>query len=252
NFNAPFYSTSLAEFWRRWHITLGGWLKDYVFYAVQRTKLFSKLRKICKKKLGKGYEKKYNIPQFLGLLISWFLIGLWHGGGFNYIFGVGIYMGIVIILSELFSPLFNKLSELCHIKRECFSYRLFQRARTFLLFIFGLSFFRASSLKDGFLMWRSAFLKFNPWIFFDHSLYELGLVRTEFQIAVFGVFLVFLVSYFDQREKERNSGLTVRDLILRQNFLFKLLLFIILFILTIAWGRYGNIFDASSFIYGRF
>ena len=65
NFNTPFYSTSLAEFWRRWHITLGGWLKSYVFYAVQQTEAFRRLRKFCKNKLGKGYEKKYNIPQFL-------------------------------------------------------------------------------------------------------------------------------------------------------------------------------------------
>ncbi|MBQ7563117.1 MAG: MBOAT family protein [Lachnospiraceae bacterium] len=252
NFRTPFYSLSLAEFWRRWHITLGGWLKDYVFYAVQRTRLFTGLRKFCKKKLGRGYEKKYNIPQFLGLLISWFLIGLWHGGGLNYIFGVGLYMGIIIILSELFSPFLQKLVSWLHIRTDCFSYRLFQRIRTFFIFIFGLSFFRASSLTDGFKMWKSAFSLFNPWIFFDRSLYELGLTESEIFIALFSLLLLFIVSYFQHREETAESGLCVRDLIMKQNVVFRFLLFWCLSIATFLWGYYGTSFNAADFIYGRF
>lgn len=252
NFRTPFYSLSLAEFWRRWHITLGEWLKDYVFYAVQRTRFFTSLRKFCKKKLGKGYEKKYNIPQFLGLLISWFLIGLWHGGGLNYIFGVGLYMGIVIILSELLTPFFKRIVSLFHIRTDCFSYRLFQRVRTFFLFIFGLSFFRANSLTDGFKMWKSAFSLFNPWIFFDRSIYELGLSQSEFCIALFSLLLLVLVSYYEHREEEAGSGLCVRDLLMRQNIVFRFLVFWLLFIATVVWGYYGSSFNAADFIYGRF
>ncbi len=252
NFNTPFYSLSLAEFWRRWHITLGRWLKDYVFYAIQRTKLFTAFRKFCKKKLGRGYEKKFNLPQYLGLLISWFLIGLWHGGGFNYIFGVGLYMGIIIILSELFAPLFKKIPNLLKINTECFSYRLFERVRTFIIFIFGLSFFRAEDLTTGFLMWKNAFSRFNPWIFFDNSLYTLGLEKDEFRIALCGLFLVFLVSYFRHREEQSESGLDVRDLIFRQNLPFRLLLIVGLFAVTIIFACYGPEYNASNFIYGRF
>ncbi len=104
NFDTPFYSVNLSEFWRRWHITLGGFLRDYVFYPVQRSRVWRALRKSCKKRLGKNYENKYNIPVYLGLLISWFLIGLWHGGGWNYIFGVGLYMWLIIVSGELLKP----------------------------------------------------------------------------------------------------------------------------------------------------
>ncbi len=245
NFDRPFCSVSLAEFWRRWHITLGDFLKTYVFYAVQQTEAFRKFRKFCRKKLGKGYEKKYNFPQHLGLLISWFLIGLWHGGGFNYIFGVGIYMGLVIILSELCQPFFNKFTNIAGINTEAFSYILFKRARTFLLFIFGLSFFRAESLTDGFKMWKSAFSIFNPWIFANHSIFSLGLSGTELFILFCGLLVILVVSNLSGRE-------SVRKLIRKQNFLFRLLLFLILFAVTITYGYYGSEYNAGDFIYGRF
>lgn len=261
NFNTPFYSESLAEFWRRWHITLGGWLKSYVFYAVQETEAMRRFRKFCTKKLGRKKLRQYNFPQYIGLLISWFLIGLWHGGGFNYIFGVGVYMGLVIITSELCQPVFKKLTEILHIKTQCFSYTLFKRVRTFFLFIFGLSFFRADTLSYGFSMWRSAFSVFNPWIFFDRSLYSLGIDESEFHILIFSMLILLTVSVL---EHKYNGVLTpaegmpcpqmehVRSLIRKQNFIFRLLLFIILFIMIICWGHYGSEFNSSDFIYGRF
>lgn len=258
NFNTPFYSVSLAEFWRRWHITLGGWLKSYIFYAVQNTEAFRRLRKFCKKKLGKGYEKKYNIPQFLGLLISWFLIGLWHGGGWNYIFGVGIYMGLIIIISELCQPLFLKLVTLLHINTEAFSYILFKRIRTFFIFIFGLSFFRADNLSQGFKMWKNAFSLFNPWIFFDHSLYRLGLNEHEFNILLFSLLIMLVVSMIEHRQEIRSGKAEIdkmdatRTFLSKQNFVFRLILFVIIFVMIITWGYYGSEYNASDFIYGRF
>ena len=261
NFNTPFYSTSLAEFWRRWHITLGGWLKSYVFYAVQQTEAFRALRKFCKKKLGKGYEKKYNIPQFLGLLISWFLIGLWHGGGFNYIFGVGIYMGIIIIISELCQPIFGKIVKLLHINTEAFSYTLFKRVRTFFIFIFGLSFFRADTLSSGFKMWKSAFSVFNPWVFFDKALYGLGLNESEFNILLFSMLILLVVSMIEHKlggvpetseDKPVPQMTAVRKVLHEQNYLFRLLIFLVLFTMIVCWGYYGAEYNASDFIYGRF
>ncbi|MCR5507306.1 MAG: hypothetical protein K6F34_01330 [Lachnospiraceae bacterium] len=258
NFNTPFYSVSLAEFWRRWHITLGEWLKSYVFYAVQQTEAFRKLRKFCKKKLGKGYEKKYNIPQYLGLLISWFLIGLWHGGGWNYIFGVGLYMGVIIILGELCKPILAWLVTLLHINTETFSYTLFKRVRTFFIFIFGLSFFRAETLREGLRMWKSAFSLFNPWIFFDRSIYQLGLNEHEFHILLFSLLILLTVSVIEHRREIREGKAEAgcmdecRKVISSQNYVFRLALFVILFIMIITWGYYGSEYNSSDFIYGRF
>ncbi|MCR5673414.1 MAG: hypothetical protein K6F87_06850 [Lachnospiraceae bacterium] len=245
NFNTPFYSVNLSEFWRRWHITLGAFLRDYVLYPLQRSNGFKNMRKWCKNHLGKGYEKKFNFPLYLCLLVSWFLIGLWHGGGWNYIFGVGLYMWAVIVLGEILAPVFAWLVKILHINTQCASYTLFLRVRTFVLFIFGLSFFRANSLKDGFLMWKYAFTRFNPWIFFDESFYKMGLDRREWGILIFGLILLFIVSYISQKKD-------VREFLKEQNFIARLMIFAALFVMVIVFGYYGTDFDAADFIYGRF
>ena len=245
NFNTPFYSLNLSEFWRRWHITLGAFLRDYVLYPVQRSASFKKMRRFCKEHLGKGYEKKYNIPLYLSLLISWFLIGLWHGGGWNYIFGVGLYMWGVIVFGELLAPVFSWIIKVLHINTKCASYTLFLRIRTFLLFMFGLSFFRAKTLEDGFNMWRGAFLRFNPWIFFDESFFNMGLDRREWGILAFGMILLFIVSYISQKKD-------VRDFIKEQNLVARYLIFAVLFAMILVYGYYGADFNAADFIYGQF
>lgn len=245
NFKTPFYSLNLSEFWRRWHITLGGFLRDYVLFPIQRSKTFTKLRKSFKKRFGKGYEKKFNLPLYLSLLISWFLIGLWHGGGWNYIFGVGLYMWFVIVVGEVLHPFFMKVANALRINTQCASYRLFLRARTAVLFMFGLSFFRAKTLKDGFLMWKSAFSCFNPWILFDESLYGFGLDRREWGIMIFGLIVLFVVSYISEMKD-------VRAFLKEQNFVFRLLIFAALFVMVVVYGYYGTSFNAQDFIYGRF
>lgn len=245
NFATPFYSTGIAEFWRKWHITLGAWLREYVFYPVLRGKLCRNLRKFCKQKFGRQYENKCDLPTYVGLLASWFLIGLWHGGGWNYIFGVGLYMWAMIVLGELLHPFLQKLNKLLRIKTECFSWKLFQRVRTFCIFAFGLSFFRAENLKEGFAMWGEAFSNFNPYIFLDQSIYNLGLNQKEWQICLMGILALIIVSYLEQKAQ-------VRDLLVKQNFLFRLGIFTLLFLAVIVLGYYGTDFNAADFIYGRF
>lgn len=246
NFDTPFYSKNLSEFWRRWHITLGGFLRDYVLYPVQRSKAFKNLRKVCKNKFGKGYEKKFNLPLYLSLFVSWFLIGLWHGGGWNYIIGVGLYMWFMIVLGEVSKPFLEKIVNVLKINTECFSFILFERIRTFIVFAFGLSFFRAATLVDAFKMWKSAFTVNNMWIFFDKSLYSLGLSKDEFIICVLGLIIVFVVSFI------KNNYGDVRDLIRKQNFVFRLFIFGILFAMIVMYGYYGTGFETANFIYGRF
>lgn len=246
NFNLPFLSLNLSEFWRRWHITLGEWLKDYILFPIYRSNGFRKLDKWCKGKWGKKYAKKFNLPSYLSLIISWFIIGLWHGGGWNYIFGVGLYMWLIIVLSDILKDVFAKLNEMLHINTNCFSFRLFQRTRTFIIYAFGLSFFRADTLESGFSMWKQAFSEFNPWIFVDKSLLELGLDRIEWEIFFIGIAIILCITIIEQLKG------SVRETLNRQNFIFRVMAYLTLFMITIIWGYYGAGFNAESFIYGRF
>lgn len=131
NFNAPFFSKSVQEFWQRWHITLGLWFKDYVMYPVQISKPMIKLGRICKKKFGKKRGKK--IPFYLSMYVLWFLIGIWHGGTGYYFIASAMVPCFLLIVSDLTQPLLSKYPGIGRINRECFSWRLFQSIRTVLL-----------------------------------------------------------------------------------------------------------------------
>jgi len=92
NFNHPFVSTSLSEFWRRWHMSLGFWLKDYVLYPVLKSRWMYRIRESLLRRFGKTASKA--IPTYIGMFITWFLVGFWHGGTLNYLFGSGLFFSL--------------------------------------------------------------------------------------------------------------------------------------------------------------
>lgn len=245
NFELPFLARNVSEFWRRWHITLGGWLRDYIYYPLMKSDCFQGIGAKIKKKFGKKAGKK--IPLYLVTMISWFIVGFWHGGGWNYIFGVGLFYGIVIVLGQILEPQFKGWIRILKINTECFSWQLFQMARTFLVLVFANSLFRAVSLKSGFQMWKMAFAQWNPWIFFDKSLYELGLNQTEWEILMASMLVLLgcgLLRYF--------LKMPVRQWLGRQNLLFRWGIMILLIVWVFVYGYYGPGFDAQSFIYFQF
>ena len=140
NFDLPFASKSLSEFWRRWHITLGNWLKDYVLYPLLRSRPFKNLERKTKRKFGKKLGRK--IPNWIALFISWFVVGFWHGGSWNYIIGVGWYMWAIIVFSDAMTDVFSKLSQILKINTNTFTWRIFQSVRTTFFYMVGLGMFR--------------------------------------------------------------------------------------------------------------
>ncbi len=247
NFDLPFFSVSIEEFWRRWHITLGAWLREYVFFPLQRSALFRRLKKWCNNKWGRGYEKKFNLPMYVGMLITWFLIGFWHGGKWNYIWGSGLYYWLLITASNFVTPVFRRITSALKINTECFSWRLYQRARTMLLFMFGLSFFRAESLRKGVSMWMKAFPADNIHIFWDGSLFTFGLDRVEWQIIFFSMLMLVIAGGI-----KKITGQEIWCWLNDQNLVFRHLIIISFLLIIIIFGHYGPGVDASEFIYQQF
>ena len=247
NFDAPFYSTSIEEFWRRWHITLGAWLREYVFYPLLRSNLFRKLKKWCKKKWGKDYEKKFNLPMYMGMFFTWFLIGFWHGGKWNYIWGSGLYYWLLITASNLMTPVWKWFINILKINTKCYSYKLFQRIRTLLLFTFGLSFFRAENLREGIRMWKSAFPFHNIEIFLNGSLTTFGLDKGEWTIIFISLLILFIAGII-----KNTTNKEVWQWLNEQNMIFRWFVLIIFLLLIIIFGKYGPGVDASEFIYQQF
>lgn len=154
NFKAPFYAVDIQEFWRRWHITLGAWLKDYIMTPILRSKFCEKLGKSAVKTFGKKTGRK--VPVYYAMLILWLAMGLWHGNSWKYILGEGVWFWLVIVLGQMLEKPLTGLKKGLHIK-DGKVWRAFCRVRTFLIFSVGMLFFRAESLPEAFALIGNSF-----------------------------------------------------------------------------------------------
>ena len=241
NFRTPYFSKSAAEFWRRWHITLGTWFKDYLFYPIIRTKLFQKVAK--SKKLPKFV--KTNLPTVVGLAVVWLITGIWHGANWHYV-AWGIYYGIIIIASSLLTPVYEKLTKLLRIKTDCFSYKLFQIVRTFLIVLVGDVLFRGNGLITAFKMIKSMFTVYNPWVFTDGTLMTLGLDAANWNVLILSMLILLAVSIANE------NGINVREKIARQNIILQWICYLAGIFAVLIFGIYGPGYDVSSFLYFNF
>ena len=237
NFNAPFFSTTLSEFWRRWHISLGGWAKDYIMYPLLKTDLFQKINTKSKQILGKKYGKK--IPTILAIFILWLLIGIWHGASFKYIFASGILPWIYLSTGELLEPTIKKITEKLNINTETFSYKLFQRIRTLGFMCFVWLFVCAPSLM------KSPELIKYMFNFADIPLIE-SLPVLPYGIIFILILIVFVIDYLKYKE------INVLEKFQEQNIIFKLWVIYSMIIIILLYGCYGPAYSAVDFIYGGF
>lgn len=153
NFRNPFFSTTIQEFWQRWHITLGTWLKDYIMDPVLKSDTWIKLGEKSRKRLGKKWGKR--VPTYLGMLILWLAMGLWHGSGWKFIIGEGLWFWIVIITGNMCSKSLQKINQRLHINPKNMIWVTFQRLRTFFIFSLGLICFRAADMKEVFAILKA-------------------------------------------------------------------------------------------------
>ena len=242
NFKRPYFAASIPEFWRRWHITLGSWCRDYIFYPISLSKFFGKLGKNSRKFLGERIGKL--IPVIFAQLITFFVIGIWHGAEFKYI-AYGLYQAVFIIGGILFEPYIIRLTRLLRINTKAFSWRLFQICRTFLLVVIGRFFSRGVSFSAAVWMMRHS-LDFNPGILFNGSVFTLGLTAQDF--ILLGFCLVFWIAVSVIQE----CGYSVRELISRQNAVFRWMIYLAGGFSIVIFGVYGMGYDAKSFIYRGF
>ena len=244
NFRQPYFAKSIEEFWRRWHITLGAWMRDYVFYPLSLSPTFGNLSKKSRKLLGNSVGKK--LPSFLAMYIVYFLVGFWHGSSWKY-FVFGFWNGNFIVISILLSDVYEKLHQKLHIDPESFSWRLFQMLRTFVICSFGRFFSRAARLQVAWSMFRSVFHHWWDISFLvDGSLLDLGLDTANWVLLLIAIGVVFLVDYIHERDVH------IREAIAGQGIVFRWIVYIAAVLCVLIFGIYGPMYEASSFIYGQF
>ena len=246
NFRNPFFSKNSQEFWQRWHITLGTWARDYVYYPILKSRFLITLGKKAKKRFGKRIGKF--IPWSLGMGILWFVMGFWHGS-IQHIVGVSLWFWVMLILSELLEPLFTFAIKKIGIKTDVFSWHVFQSVRTYTVYALGAVAFSAVGLSGAISHYKlllGSFKSWNPWVLFNGSIINLGVTWQDINLIILGVFILFFVAVL--REKYGYARLWIQ----KQNVGFRWLIWLVLFSVVLIRGLYGEGYDASTFIYQGF
>ena len=243
NFERPFFSKNISEYWRRWHITLGVWMKEYIFYPLLRSAFFTKLGKALRTRLGKKRGKQ--LTTFSGMFILWFMVGVWHGGDWKYVIGSGLLHWFYIVMGEFLEPWYQKGMKRLHINPEAWWVNGFRVLRTFFLVNIGFVFFRAASVRDALAMLKEAITVWNPAVLLNGGLLGLGLDWIEFTVAVVSMMVLFAVSLLQEKGSVREY-IGGKCLPIRWIIWYSLLFYVILL------GYYGPGFSAAEFIYQGF
>ncbi len=244
NFQRPFFSRNLSEFWRRWHITLGEWSKDYILYPLLKSAPFVSLGGRCRRLFGKKIGK--SIPTYLGLMVLWLAIGIWHGGTAKYIFAAGILPWFFLVGGQLLQPVFSSLTRWLKINTECMSYRFFSSIRTLCLMCVIWLFATSESFVYVMKNLPVMFGTLKPWVLFDDSLFSFGLDYKDFFVILIGFLVILAVSLLQE------NGKAVRVMLDRQNIIFRWILLLGGIMAVIIFGIYGPGYNPADFIYGGF
>ena len=244
NFNLPFASRSVSEFWRRWHITLGSFLRDYIFYPLTLSKPFAKLGKSLQKPFGRTIAKV--VPGYLAMFILWFCSGVWHGEGWHYVV-YGLYHGVLIVLGMCAEQVSPKVYAKLGIPAQSRSLALFRTLRTCILVGIGEIIFRAETIGAALAMMKQAARVWNPWVLFDGTLLTLGLDAPDFIIGILAVGVVFFASAIASRSEK-----PLRDVIYQQELPVRWVILLAGIAVVCIFGIYGPSYDTTPFVYYQF
>lgn len=226
NFNCPYFALSISEFWRRWHISLQSWFKDYLYIPL-------------------GGNRKGTLRKYINIMTVFLVSGLWHGASWHYVVWGGL-NGVYQIIGYNTKGIRDKVIEKLHLNRDSASHRLMQILITFVLVDITWVFFRADGFKLALRMFKSILVVHNPWILFDGSLYNLGIGSKEFSFMIISTIVLLIADYIKWK------GYSVREWVYKQEIWFRWTFYIVSIMVVLIFGIWGAGYDASAFIYFQF
>ena len=247
NFRRPYFSTSLAEFWRRWHISLCSWFRDYLFYSMYLSKPLTKMGKALRKK--KLSPEVAQIPMYIAMAVVWFITGLWHGACWTEIIW-GFANGLIMIFSLAMKNVYAKTNTLLHINTQSKAWKVFSIIRTYIL-VTALNFIcNFGTFTDSYRSFRQMFtVKFLPSLsqlnlsFLFPKLIFNGAVYVY--AAIFACALLFAVSLYQEKKG------SVIKLICSKHWIVQA--FVMLFLLYFVVQFHGVSSDMTGgFMYAQF
>lgn len=228
NFNKPYFSVSVADFWRRWHISLTSWFRDYLYIPL-------------------GGNRKGRIRKWINCMTVFLLSGLWHGASLHFVAWGGL-NGLYQIVSEWTSPLRQGLCKKAGIRTEAFSHKLARVVCTFFLVDISWIFFRAQSVREGLgVLSRCLGLTGGEWLTWGDNLSKLGLEGGEkLNVLLLSMLILFTADLLSLK------GIRFREWLKGQGLWLRWLLCYAAVAGILIFGIYGPEYDAQQFIYFQF
>ena len=251
NFKRPYFSKSINEYWRRWHISLGAWLKNYLFYPVAMSNLFITASKKMKgTKFGStaaGAHIAKVLPTSVASLIVFLVVGVWHGASWKYV-AFGLWNGLIIMISILLEPIFKSVNEKLHIKPTNVPFMLFQMLRTFIVVLVGYVFDVAPSFSQAMRTFALFFTNQSlrtGW----SQISALGLGKKDYAVILLGAVIILIASLIQENAKD---GLTIREKLDKKPFILRYALLFFGVLAVVIFGIYGSGYNAADFVYMQF
>ncbi len=226
NFEQPYLSVSIAEFWRNWHISLSSWFKDYLYIPL-------------------GGNRKGNVRKYFNLMVVFLVSGLWHGASWHYVIWGAIH-GFYQIVGGVSKNLRRFICAILNIDRQTPQYRFFQRIITFLLVCFAWIFFRSENMSQSVEAVRKIFTDFRPWTLYNGGITSMGLDIANLTVLFGAVILQIFVSLTEHK------GISVAGTVEQMHVFARWPLYLMLLFSVLVFGIYGPGFEASQFIYFQF
>ncbi len=226
NFDAPYLSATVSEFWRKWHRSLTGWFRDYLYIPL-------------------GGNRKGQVRKYINIMIVFVASGIWHGSGWKYLIWGGL-NGSYQIVGEVLAPIRKKIADGLRLGRIGKIHRILQVAGTYVLVDFAWLFFRANDTQSALSMIKGAITEFRLSAIWDGSIYAYGLGQTEFHFLLVTILTVTVVDYLHYHRRY------ILELIKQWHWTVRVSLCACMFMSIIMFGVYGVNYDVGSFIYFTF
>ncbi len=250
NFKRPYFSQSLGEYWRRWHISLGAWMKKYVFYSLAMSNTFMKLSNRIKKGEKKPSAVRMHLaktlPSALAIFVVFMFVGLWHGANSKYV-AFGVWNGAILMLSMLFKPVFLRMNEIFHVKDTSFFWKLFRIIRTFILVLVGYYFDIAKDFKSAMDMMSRSVFDWNISLAVQQLPKMLPQIQDHIILFVASIIL-FVCSILQERKDAESPG----ELTHSHSAVLQWIVIFIEILLVAIFGVYGTGADPADFVYMQF
>lgn len=224
NFNRPYFAPSIPEFWRRWHISLTTWFKDYLYIPL-------------------GGNRVPLFRWYINIMIVFLVSGLWHGAAWNFVIW-GLIHGLYQLIDLHSKSSRIMLAKVLKINNEAKDIYAFKVVWTFTLTCFAWLFFRAATFSDAMLLIKNG-LVYNPWTLFDGSMFNLGLDTKDFLFSILLIIGLLIVWSFRRK-------FSILDVISKQHMLTRNAIYLGAILFVVIFGYYGSQYEKSQFIYFQF